>query len=198
MKSAQARTMLRHLGPVFRSGEAVAAGLSWRELYALRDGGEIIELSRGLFQFADEHLGYADLVAVCRRVPRGMICLDSALSYWDLTDAIPQRVHVAVPSGSHRPSIDHPPTQVHVFGSDTFTVGRQEVVGQLGEQFWVTDRERTVVDVFRLRHLVGEDVAHTALRAYLASRPRLARLADVAQTLRAWGTLAPAVRILQA
>ncbi len=40
--------LLRHLGPVFRSGEAVTAGVSWRDLYALRDGGQIIELSRGL------------------------------------------------------------------------------------------------------------------------------------------------------
>jgi hypothetical protein len=40
---------LRQLGPVFRSRDAVAAGVTWRDLYALRDDGTIIELSRGLF-----------------------------------------------------------------------------------------------------------------------------------------------------
>jgi predicted transcriptional regulator of viral defense system len=90
---------LRHLGPVFRSGEAVAAGVSWRDLYALRDAGQIIELSRGLFQLADQSLEHVDFVAVCGRVPDGMICLDSALAYWDLTDEIPRKVHVAVPAG---------------------------------------------------------------------------------------------------
>lgn len=198
MTSMRALEDLRRLGPVFRSGDAVAAGVSWRDLYALRDGGELIELSRGLFQVADRELGHVDFVAVCGRVPGGMICLDSALAYWDLTDEIPRRVHVAVPSGAHRPSIDYPPTQVHVFAADTFGLGRQEVTGQAGEQFWITDRERTVVDVFRLRHRVGEELAYGALRLYLERRPRLARLAEVAQALRAWGPLSEALQVLQA
>ncbi|TVR31084.1 MAG: hypothetical protein EA388_13920 [Nitriliruptor sp.] len=183
---------------MFRSGEAIGAGVSWRDLYVLRDGGEIIELSRGLFQFADENLEHVDFVAVCGRVPNGMICLDSALAYWDLTDEIPRKVHVAVPTASHRPVIDYPPTQVHVFTADTFELGRQQVLGQAGERFWISDRERTLVDVFRLRHLVGEDLAYGALREYLRSRPKLARLAEVAQALRAWGPVSDALQVLQA
>lgn len=48
-----------------------------------------------------------DFVAVCGRAPHGMICLNSALAYWDLSDEIPAQVHLAVPSGSHRPVIDY-------------------------------------------------------------------------------------------
>ena len=198
MVSLRVLESLRDLGPVFRSGEAVSAGVSWRDLYALRDSGEIIELSRGLFQLADQNLEHVDFVAVCGRVPDGMICLESALAYWDLTDEIPGKVHVAVPAGSHRPLIDYPPTQVHVFAAETFALGRQKVVGKVGERFWISDRERTVADVFRLRHRVGEDLAYAALRQYLRSRPKLARLAEIAQTLRAWGPLSEAMRVLQA
>ena len=198
MVSTSALETLRHLGPVFRSGEAVDAGVSWRDLYGLRDSGEIIELSRGLFQLADQSLENVDFVAVCGRVPDGMICLDSALAYWDLTDEIPRRVHVAVPTGSHRPMIDYPPSQVHVFAASTFSLGRQEVVGQVGERFYISDRERTVVEVFRLRHMVGEDLAYAGLREYLRSRPKLALLAEVAQALGAWGPLRDALQVLQA
>lgn len=188
---------LRQLGPVFRSGEAVAAGVSWRDLYGLRDEGQIMELSRGLFQLTDAHLEYVDFVAVCGRVPDAMICLDSALAYWDLTDEIPRKVHLAVPTGAHRPTIDYPPSQVHVFAADTFERGRQEVVGPAGERFWISDRERTVVDVFRLRHRLGEDLAYAGLRRYLQSRPKLVRLAEIAQVLRAWGPLSTALQVLQ-
>jgi predicted transcriptional regulator of viral defense system len=189
---------LREIGPVFRSKDAVAAGVSWRDLYALRDRGEILELSRGLYQLADTAgTSNVDFVAVCGRAPRGMTCLNSALAYWDLSDEIPAQVHLAVPSGSHRPVIDYPPTQVHVFHAGTFGLGRLEVTAEAGERFWVSDRERTVVDAFRLRHLLGEDLAFAALRNYLQSRPRLARLAEVARPLRAWGALSAALRILQ-
>jgi predicted transcriptional regulator of viral defense system len=197
MPSPSALNRIRELGPVFRSRDAVAAGVSWRDLYALRDQGEILELSRGLYQQAAAGISNVDFVAVCGRAPQGMICLNSALAYWDLSDEIPAEVDLAVPSGSHRPVIDYPPTRVHVFHAGTFAMGRLEVAGETGERFWVSDRERTVADAFRLRHLTGEDLAFAALRRYLQSRPRLARLAEVARPLRAWSALSAALRILQ-
>jgi predicted transcriptional regulator of viral defense system len=199
MASTQALDRLREIGPVFRSKEAVAVGVSWRDLYALRDGGDVLELSRGLFQLADTAgVGNIDFVAVCARAPHGMIALDSALSYWDLTDNIPSQVHLAVPEGAHRPAIDHPPTTVHVFRAATFDLGRIEIQEEGGERFWITDRERTVVDAFRLRHRLGEDEAHRALRRYLAQpRPKLARLADLARQLRVATAVRSALRVLQ-
>ncbi|MDQ3708580.1 MAG: type IV toxin-antitoxin system AbiEi family antitoxin domain-containing protein [Actinomycetota bacterium] len=199
MGMSAALERLRTLGPVFRSKDAVAAGVAWRDLYALRDAGEILELSRGLFQLAD-HAGtsHSDFMAVCARAPHGMICLDSALASWDLSDDIPDRVHLAVPEGTHRPTIDYPPTQVHVFQASTFDLGRLARHGEQGERFWITDRERTVVDAFRLRHRIGEDVAHAALRRYLQGRAQPARLSEYARALRVWGPLTAALRVLQA
>jgi predicted transcriptional regulator of viral defense system len=199
MVASRALERLRTLGPVFRSKDAVAAGVAWRDLYALRDAGELVELSRGLFQVAD--LGatsHPDFVVVCARAPHGMICLDSALAYWDLSDDIPTRVHLAVPAGTHRPTIDYPPTRVHVFQASTFGLGRLEQRGEHGERFWISDRERTVVDAFRLRHRIGEDVAHAALRRYLQGRAQPAQLSDYARTLRVWGPVTGALRVLQA
>lgn len=198
--SGMAIDRIRGLGPIFRSREAVAAGVSWRDLYALRDDGQILELSRGLFQLAESAgLGNIDFVTVCARAPHGMIAMESALSYWDLTDVIPAVVHVAVPEGSHRPAIDHPPTIVHVFRAATFDLGRIEIRGTGGERFRITDRERTIVDAFRLRHIVGENAAHQALRRYLNQpRAKLARLADLSRELRASTAVHAALRVLDA
>ena len=199
MPAEAALDRLRRIGPVFRSGDAVAAGVSWRDLYALRDEGEILELSRGVYQLAEVAGGGSiDFVAVCSRAPHGMICLNSALAHWDLSDEIPPQVHLAVPSGGHRPMIDYPPTRVHVFQARTFALGRVEVLLDHGERFWISDRERTVVDTFRLRHLIGEEFAHAALRTYMrAPGPKLGRLAELAQALRVWGPMSAVVRVLQ-
>ena len=199
MPSADPIERLRQLGPIFRSKDAVAAGVSWRDLYRLRDAGQILELSRGLFQLAESAgTGNVDFVAVCARAPHGMVCLNSALAHWELSDEIPTEVHLAVPEGSHRPTIDYPPTGIHVFRAATFGLGRIEVREEHGERFWISDRERTVVDAFRLRHLVGEDMANAALRRYLADRPKPGRVADLARALRVWTPLASAMRVLQA
>ena len=190
----------RLLGPIFRSREAVVgAGVSWRDLYSLRDGGDVVELSRGLYQLADSAgTGNVDFVAACARAPQGMVCLNSALTHWDLSDEIPTDVHLAVPEDSHRPTIDYPPTRIHVFRAATFGLGRIQVRQEHGERFWISDRERTVVDVFRLRHLIGEDLANGALRRYLDDRPKPGRVAELARTLRVWAPLAGAMRVLQA
>ena len=130
-------------------------------------------MSRGLFQRPEAAgIDQIDFVVVCARSPQGMlVCLGSALVYRDLSDETPTRVDLAVPAGSHRPSIDHPPTRAHVFGASNFGLGRIEVPVRLDLAFRITDPERTVVDCFRQRHRLGADLAVVGLRRYLR-RPR--------------------------
>lgn len=190
---------LRPLGPVFRAGDAVAAGVSWRDLYRVRDAGLVVGLSRGLYQLAeDAGLDQPDFVAVCARVPQGMVCLQSALAYWDLSDEIPAWVDFAVPTGAHRPRIDHPPTRVHVFAAATFKLGRRRVPVDDGVSFAITDVERTVVDCFRARHRIGEDLAVGGMRRYLNRRgARPARLMELAGVLRVRTPILNVLRVLQ-
>ncbi len=161
----------RHVGGVASASELIQGGARWEDLYRLRDEGALIELSRGIYRLADAPAtAHLDLVAVCRRAPAGMICLSSAASFWDLTDEMPDVVHVAVARGRHRPSIAYPPTRVHVFAADTFALGRVQQVLESAEAIAISSRERTVVDLLRLRSRVGRDLALSALRRYLQGR----------------------------
>src|SRR5688572_23006944 len=96
--------LARRSGGAFKAGDAVEIGVHPRDLYALRDEGFLVELSRGGYRPADDEMNpYLDLVAVSCRSPRGSICLNSALSFWDLTDEVPaevQRGDAPVPVGS--------------------------------------------------------------------------------------------------
>lgn len=192
------KDLARRLGGVFKAGDAIQAGVHPRELYALRDEGFLVELSRGVFRLADAEMSpYLDLVAVSRRSPAGTICLNSALSFWDLTDEIPAEVHLAVPRGSHRPAIDYPPVRIHVFAAGTFDLGRERVCLESGEGIHIYSPERSVVDAMRMRGRVGADVAYEALRRYLrrpgASPGDLLRLA---RRLRAGGPMSDALEVL--
>jgi len=185
-------------GGVFRTKEALEAGVHRRDLYALRDAGFLVEISRGLYRLTDaEATPYIDLIAVSRRSPRGIICLNSALSFWDLTDEVPAEVHLAVPRGSRPPSIEYPPTRVHVFAADTFELGIEQVHLDSREEIRIYSPERTVVDAMRLRGQVGTDVAYESLRRYLrhpgASSGELLRLA---RKLRTGGPMSDALKVL--
>ena len=190
--------LARRSGGAFKVGDAVEIGIRPRDLYALRDEGFLVELSRGVYRPADAEMNpYLDLVAVSWRSPRGSICLNSALSFWDLTDEVPAEVHLAVPRGSHRPRISYPPVRVHVFAAYTFDLGRERLRLDSGEEINIYSQERSVVDAVRLRGRVGTGVAYEALRRYLqrpgASTGELLRLA---RRLRAGGPMADALEVL--
>lgn len=159
----------------------------------------VVELSRGLFQLLEANgVDQIDFVVACARAPHAMVCLSSALAYWDLSDEIPGWVDLAVPKGSHRPRIDSPPTRVHVFQANTFDLGRSVIHVAPEVQFSITDRQRSVVDAFRLRHLIGEDLAVGAMRRYLRqpqSKPN--QVLEIATQLRVRSPVLSALRLLQ-
>ncbi len=110
------RVFFQH-GGMLRTGEAIRLGIHPRTLYTLRDQGDIELVGRGLDRLSTaEPLSNPDLVPIAVRVPRGVICLISALVYHDLTTQIPHAVDLALPSHAQAPTIDGIPiTRVLVF-----------------------------------------------------------------------------------
>jgi predicted transcriptional regulator of viral defense system len=200
MLSNEILDIARRSGGVASTSELIKGGARWEDLYRLRDEGALIELSRGVYRLADAPAtAHLDLVAVCRRAPEGMICLSSAASFWDLTDELPDLVHVAVARGRHRPSIAYPSTLVHVFAADTFALGRVQQSLESAETIAISSRERTVVDLLRLRSRVGRDLALSALRRYLQGRDaRPGDLLALARQLRVGTVMAEAMEPLLA
>ncbi len=185
-------------GGTFKAGDAAKAGVHPRDLYALRDKGLLVELSRGVYRLADAEISpYLDLVAISRRSSQGAVCLSSALSFWNLTDEIPAEVHLAVPRGAHRPVIDYPPVLVHVFAASTFDLGREQVLLDSGEEIFIYSAERSVVDAMRLRSQVGTDVTYEALRRYLkCPEASPGNLLSLARRLRVGGPMSDALMVL--
>lgn len=178
------------LGNTFTTAEALGSGLHRRELYRLRDDGRLIELSRGVFRRADAPVPtLPDLLAVSRRAPLAIVCCVSAAAVYDLTDELPIAVQIAVPRGHRPPRIDYPPVEVFRFNEEKFELGLSSVEAAPGEFVRVYDRERTVVDLMRLRSRLGEPLALSALRRYLRSRD--ARPRDLLTMSRELNVLGP-------
>jgi hypothetical protein len=71
---------------------------------------------------------------------------------------------------------------VHVFAKKTFDLGREEVNITDGFAVGLYSAERSLVDVIRLRHREGADVAWEALRRWLRCRgTKLATLIEMAK-----------------
>jgi predicted transcriptional regulator of viral defense system len=188
------------LPATFTTRTALARGTHPRDLYAARDAGVVVELSHGVFRRADAPLAsFPDLLAVSYRNPRAVACLLSAAAVHDLTDEIPPEVEIAVPRSSRPPRIRFPPTRVFRFETSTFELGLTHVEAAPGELVRVYDPARTVVDLMRLRHRVGEPVALVALHRYLRRRDaHPASVLEIAAALRVYGPVLRALDVASA
>jgi predicted transcriptional regulator of viral defense system len=193
-----ATAAFRARGGILRMTEALDAGIHRRTLYELRERGIIEQLSRGLYRLAEASpLGNPDLVAVARRVPRGVVCLISALAFHELTDEIPHEVYLAVPRASEPPRIDYPPVRVFRFNPATFEAG-VETHRLDGVPVRVYGPEKTLADCFKYRNKIGLDTAVKALRAYHAGRKRIdvGKLMQFAEVCRVKGVMLPYVEAI--
>ena len=102
---------------------------------------------------------------MAQRVPRGVICLISALAYHDLTTQIPHEVYVAVSRDSEPPRVDYPPVHVFRFAGQAFSAGI-EIHDMDGTRVRIYSREKTLADCFKYRNKIGLDTVIEALKRY--------------------------------
>ena len=162
--------IFRKRGGILRTAQAVRAGIHPSTLYAMRDSGVLERVSRGVYRLADSPpLGNPDLVTVATRIPNGVICLISALSFHDLTTQIPHEVHVALAAGAEEPRLDFPPIRTYRFVGESFSEGVEtHDLDGIGVRVYCA--EKTLADCFKFRNKIGHDVAVEALRFYSERR----------------------------
>ncbi|MEU4410116.1 type IV toxin-antitoxin system AbiEi family antitoxin domain-containing protein [Streptosporangium sp. NPDC023963] len=192
---------LSALPPTFTATQARQAGLSPRDLTMLATAGDVEELSRGVYRRADAPAtAYLDLLAVCMRVPRAVVCGESALAIHELIDDIPMSVHIAVPRGTHRPSISYPPTTVAQYAAETFSLAVERFEAAPHEMVPMYSAARSVVDAMRHRRRFGETLALAALGRYLRREGAggVRDLQEIARELGALSAVRPAVEAVLA
>ncbi|RLP83367.1 hypothetical protein D9V34_07250 [Mycetocola lacteus] len=137
-------------------------------------------------------------VAIAAKKPRSTLCMMSALSIHGLTDEIPIHSDIAIPRGQQPVKVEFEPVSWHRFDPITFDLGRTEYPLIDGATIGLYSAERTLVDLFRLRHRWGSDIAHSALKQWLRSPARsIPALLEIAQAFpKARPALTTALEIL--
>ncbi len=150
-----------------RSSEARRLGIHPQTLSRMVETGRLMREERGLYRLAEIELtGNADLIQVAKLVPRGIVCLISALSFHGLTTQIPQKVYLAIPQAMKKPKLTYPPIDVVWLSSQVYSAGiESHELDAVSVRIY--NREKTVADCFKFRNKIGLDVAIEALKEYL-------------------------------
>ena len=147
-----------------------ALGIRPDRLRQLEARGELTRIARGLYVASDaEPTRDQALAVVAGRVPRGVICLLTALRLHGFRTQNSTEIWLAIAQGTARPCIEDPPLRVVWFSKHAMTQGVEERRIE-GVTVRVTSAWRTVVDCFKHRNKVGLETAVRALRAYRRRR----------------------------
>lgn len=175
---SQALALLKRRG-MTRLTEFRDAGISAMTVSRMEKAGDVVRLGRGLYQLADAALDtHQSLAEVSRLVPKGVICLASALAFHGLTDQMPPTVWIAIARKGWRPRLRYPPIRVARFSDDELqrNVEHKEIAGTVVPVFSVA---KTVADLFRYRRTLGDALAieglRQALRQHKATPAQIAR-----------------------
>lgn len=177
---------------VLRPRDLDELGIAREYLNKLHQEGFLERVGRGLYRLTDSEIGrFSQLAEVAKRVPKGVICLISALDFHELTTQIPHQIWLAIPPKDRAPRITYPPLRVirlakrplH-FGVETHTIDGVDVK--------VFSAPKTVVDCFKFRSQVGLDVALEALRdCYRQKKATMDELWKAAEVCRMTNVMRP-------
>ncbi|MDP9964394.1 putative transcriptional regulator of viral defense system [Variovorax paradoxus] len=160
----QAALALAKRQPLLRARDLARQGLPTAVLSRLVAAGKLERVARGVYGLPGRALSeHRSLAEVALRVPRGVVCLLSALRVHGIGTQAPFEVWMAIPHHSPTPRLDQPALRVVRMSGAALTEGVEPVEID-GVQVPVFNAAKTVADCFKYRNKIGLDVGLEALR----------------------------------
>ena len=155
---------------IVRLAELRSVGVTAATVSRMERDGEVIRLARGLYQLPDAPLeaGHS-LAEAAKRLPKGIVCLVSALAFHGLTDQLPKKAWLAIGKKDWAPRSDGMPMRVVRFTESLLaeSVETHMIESVPVKVFGVA---KTVADCFRHRNKIGLSVAIEGLQEALRQR----------------------------
>jgi predicted transcriptional regulator of viral defense system len=192
----KSRDASRALG-VFRTRDFVAAGYPREYLRRLLKAEQVCRISPGLYTAADFDGDHnISLVEAAKRVPRGVVCLASALQFHRIGTQSPHQVWLALPRGTKPPRGPMHQLRLCTFSPASHAYG-VEAHPLSGGTVRVFSPAKTVADCFKYRSKHGLDMAVEALReGWRDKRFTLAEITAAAEVCRVRRIIQPYLEML--
>lgn len=156
-------TLARQKG-MLRSSDLTDAGVARVVLTRLTASGQLERAGRGLYRLPQTQTSeFESLITLAIKVPQAVFCLLTALQFHGLTTQLPRQIWIAMPRGSHTPTIDYPPVKMVQFTGASYMEG-VEVFERDQVKLKVYGVAKTIADCFKHRNKIGIDVALEALK----------------------------------
>ncbi len=144
-------------------------GIAPSMLCYMANKGMLRRMARGVYTLPEYVAVHETFSEVAITIPNGVICLLSALQFYELTSQMPYETWIAIEKGSNYPRNLKLPVKIIQLSGINYSAGIKTFTED-GVNIRVYSPAKTVVDCFRFRNKIGSDVAVDALRDVLRQK----------------------------
>jgi predicted transcriptional regulator of viral defense system len=168
---------------VVRASELYPFGVHPHDLSKATRQGLLVKIGRGLYTRRDFPSNFEHQVALaCRRIPHGIVCLQSALAWHGIPPHDSTHIWMAINRKAKKPVVEGLHLRFVRFSGDALTQG---VINTKidGVPVHIYGAAKTVADCLKYRRKIGSDLAAQILREGITgkkcSEPRLRHFAKI-------------------
>jgi predicted transcriptional regulator of viral defense system len=155
---------------VVRASELYRSGIHPQELTRALDRGLLLRVGRGLYARSDYPADFERQIALaCKRVPAGVVCLESAAKYHGLFSFNSSSIWMAIDFKAKKPVVDGLNLRFVRFSSHALTQGVFNTKID-GVPVRIYSAAKTVADCLKYRKKMGSDLAARILQESIAGR----------------------------
>jgi len=195
----QIRNIIEEAGGIARTADFNAFGYRNSVVSDMCKRGLIDRVRSGYYSLPQtEENNNREEYIIERLFPDGIVCMDSALFYYNYSDKTPLEWHIAFPRTVTRSRFDiaYPRIRYYMTQPHIFPLGKSYGDWN-GAQLLIYDRERTICDCFRHRAGMDREVFIKAINAYAADEKKnVANLSHYAKELRVYKMVTELMEVL--
>lgn len=192
-----AKQVLIEKGGVAKSADFVAAGMRAVDVVNMCNAGYLDRIRHGYYQLAGVDTSSEEQL-LATLIPKGIVCVESALFHYGYSDFAPRKWSIAVPRSMSRTKLDVDALALQPYFVQSEIYG----LGKVNDDFdgvilSVYDRERTICDCFKYRSRLDNEIFNKALNAYANdTKKNLQNLSIYAKKLRVYKKVTELMEVL--
>lgn len=180
-----AKQVIESKGGIAKSADFVAAGIQAADVVNMCNAGYLDRVRHGYYQLVENDTPSEEQL-LATLIPKGIVCVESALFHYGYSDFAPRKWSIAVPRSMSRTKLDVDALalQPYYVKPELYELGKTTDNFD-GVILSVYDRERTICDCFKYRSRLDNEIFNKALNAYANDgQKNLKNLSVYAQKLR--------------
>lgn len=193
----RAKEVIINNGGIAKSADFVAAGIRAADVVNMCNAGYLDRVRHGYYQLAEQGASSEEQL-LSTLIPKGIVCVESALFHYGYSDFAPQKWSIAVPRSMSRTKLKVDSLAIHPYymQPELYELGKTTDSFN-GVKLSVYDRERTICDCFKYRSRLDNEMFNKALNAYVKDdKKNLNNLSAYAKKLRVYKKVIELIEVL--